>query len=102
MRIYEYAASPPEALTAAFLSGMEQFGRKIPGFDRPDAILSGIESRTSSPIRIPRDDTGVSSIDGLYPAGEGAGFAGGIMSAAIDGIRTAERLALRLAGKTAE
>lgn len=92
----------PEALTAAFLSGMEQFGRKIPGFDRPDAILSGIESRTSSPIRIPRDDTGVSSIDGLYPAGEGAGFAGGIMSAAIDGIRTAERLALRLAGKTAE
>ena len=92
----------PDPMTEAFLSGMEQFGRQIQGFDRADAILSGIESRTSSPVRIFRDDNGVSSLDGLYPAGEGAGYAGGIISAAVDGIRTAERLAIRLAGKKAE
>ena len=68
------------------------FGRKIKGFDLPDALLTGVESRTSSPVRIHRDENGQSAIAGLYPAGEGAGFAGGIMSAAVDGIKTAMRI----------
>ena len=59
-------------------------------------MLTAIESRSSSPVRIPRDETGQSALRGLYPCGEGAGYAGGIMSAAADGIRTAEKLALGL------
>lgn len=86
----------PPAMTDAFLYGMECFGQQIKGFDRQDAILSGIESRTSSPVRIQRDENGISSIGGLFPAGEGAGYAGGIISAAVDGIRIAEHLALQL------
>ena len=68
----------PEALNGAFLEGMEQFGRRIKGFDRADAVLAGIESRTSSPLRICRDESLQSSLKGLYPCGEGAGYAGGI------------------------
>lgn len=83
----------PEPLNRAFVEGMEQFGRIIPGFAADDVLLSGIESRTSSPVRIHRDDSGQSEIRGLYPCGEGAGYAGGIMSAAMDGIRTAELIA---------
>ncbi len=89
----------PPAMTDAFLSGMARFGRQIQDFDRTDAILSGIESRTSSPVRIKRDAQGVSSIKGLYPAGEGAGYAGGIISAAVDGIRAAEQVAIRLSAQ---
>lgn len=74
----------------AFLEGMENFGRKMAGFDRNDAILSGIESRTSSPVRIARDEAFESNIKGIYPCGEGAGYAGGIMSAAMDGMKIAE------------
>ena len=74
----------------AFIEGMDYFDKRIHGFARYDAILSGVESRTSSPVRIPRDDTFQSSIHGLYPCGEGAGYAGGITSAAIDGIKVAE------------
>lgn len=74
----------------AFIKGMDFFDRRIHGFARYDAILSGVESRTSSPVRIPRDETFQSSIHGLYPCGEGAGYAGGITSAAIDGIKVAE------------
>ena len=77
----------------AFLEGMEIFGRKIKGFDRPDAILSGIESRTSSPVRITRDDFFESNVKGIYPCGEGAGYAGGIMSASMDGMKVAEAVA---------
>lgn len=77
----------------SFLSGMEQFDRKIPGFASDDAILSGIESRTSSPVRIHRNADFQSEISGVYPCGEGAGYAGGIMSAAMDGIKTAEAIA---------
>ena len=70
------------------------FGKQIRGFDRPDAVLTGVETRTSSPIRIRRDDNYQSlNTPGLYPAGEGAGFAGGILSAAVDGIRVAEAVA---------
>ena len=83
----------PSACNEAFLEGMEAFGRQIKGFDRPDALLSGVESRTSSPVRICRDKSLQSSVRGLYPCGEGAGFAGGIMSAAMDGVRVAEVIA---------
>ena len=79
----------------AFVEGMEAFGRKIKGFDRPDAILAGVESRTSSPVRIPRGETLESSVKGLYPCGEGAGYAGGITSAAMDGLKMAEELIRR-------
>ena len=81
-----------EECNRAFLEGMELFGHKIKGFDRSDAILSGVESRTSSPVRIPRDDLFQSNIRGLYPCGEGAGYAGGIMSAAMDGCKVAEQI----------
>lgn len=77
----------------SFLAGMKLFGEKLSGFDRYDAILSGVESRTSSPLRILRDERFESNVRGVYPCGEGAGYAGGIMSAAMDGIKTAERLA---------
>lgn len=83
----------PEELSRAFVEGMEQFGRQIPGFNRPDAILSGVESRTSSPVRILRDEELQSRIRGIYPCGEGAGYAGGITSAAMDGIKVAEAIA---------
>ncbi len=81
-----------EDMEESFIDGMEHFGHIIPGFDRKDAILSGIESRTSSPIRILRDENYESEIKGIYPCGEGAGYAGGITSAAMDGIRVAEAI----------
>ncbi len=81
-----------EPMRASLLEGMELFGHKIKGFDREDAIFSGIESRTSSPVRILRDDQFESSKKGLYPCGEGAGYAGGIMSAAMDGCKVAEAI----------
>lgn len=71
---------------------MVRFGKVIAGFDRKDALLTGVETRTSSSIRILRDGACQSPIRGLYPAGEGAGYAGGIMSAAMDGIRVAEAI----------
>lgn len=80
----------PEELNTALIEAMEDFGRKITGFDREDAILSGIESRTSSPVRILRNDACESGIAGLYPCGEGAGYAGGITSAAMDGLKCAQ------------
>jgi uncharacterized FAD-dependent dehydrogenase len=95
---YAYAdltAILPEECNQAFVEGMEQFGRMIKGFDRPDAILLGVESRTSSPVRIHRDEELQSLIRGLYPCGEGAGYAGGITSAAMDGVRIAEEIASR-------
>lgn len=83
----------PTDLTQDFIEGMEQFNRKIPGFTGPDACVCGLESRTSSPVRITRDEHFESGIKGLYPCGEGAGYAGGITSAAIDGIKVAEAVA---------
>lgn len=85
----------PEYMTGALLEGMESFGHMMKGFDRPDAIFAGIESRTSSPVRIPRDQALESGVKGIFPCGEGAGYAGGITSAAMDGIRTAEELIRR-------
>ncbi len=82
----------PKECGVALAEGMEQFARQIRGFNRPDAVLSGVESRTSSPVRILRDDTLQSNIKGVYPCGEGAGYAGGITSAAMDGLRAAEEI----------
>ncbi len=92
----------PEELRERFLTGMDAFGKKIPGFDAPETILAGIESRTSSPVRIERGEDLQGSVAGLYPCGEGAGYAGGITSAAMDGIRVAEQIAGEYAppGKT--
>lgn len=83
----------PEAVSESILDAMPQFGRRIDGFDRPDTIFSGIEARTSSPVRMVRDKTMQSNLRGVFPCGEGAGYAGGITSAAMDGIRTAEAVA---------
>lgn len=83
----------PDELKTAFINGMERFAGYIPGFNRYDAILSGIESRTSSPVRILRNETYQSAVSGIYPCGEGAGYAGGIMSAAMDGMKTAQAAA---------
>ncbi|MBQ0059399.1 MAG: FAD-dependent oxidoreductase, partial [Lachnospiraceae bacterium] len=83
----------PPFLKETLIEGIDAFGRSIKGFDRPDALLSGFEARTSSPVRLERDETMQSSIRGVYPIGEGAGYAGGITSAAIDGMKAAEILA---------
>ncbi len=94
---FEFAAVHeilPKELNEAFVEGMENFGRMIRGYNDKRAIVSGVESRTSSPVRILRNAEGESeNIRGLYPCGEGAGYAGGIMSAAMDGIRIAQMVA---------
>ena len=83
----------PDSLNQALIEGIHAFGRRIPGFDREDALLCAVESRTSSPVRITRmDDCQSPDFPGIYPCGEGAGYAGGITSAAVDGIRVAEAL----------
>ncbi len=87
----------PTECNQAFVEGMEVFAHQIKGFDRPDALMLGVESRTSSPVRIHRDESLQSEIRGLYPCGEGAGYAGGITSAAMDGMRVAEEIAKRFA-----
>ena len=71
---------------------MEHFGEIFPGFSDDYVLLAGVESRTSSPVRILRDDSLQSKVQGLYPCGEGAGYAGGITSAAMDGILVAQML----------
>ena len=86
----------PAFMTEALREALPVMGRKLKGFDRPDALLTAVESRSSSPIRIVRDGTGMSlNYCGVYPAGEGAGYAGGIVSAAVDGILVAEKIAER-------
>ncbi len=87
----------PTELSAALEEGIMGCEHLIPGFSRPDAVLSGVESRTSSPVRILRGENQESTLLGLYPCGEGAGYAGGITSAAMDGIKTAEAIAARYA-----
>ena len=84
---------PPYAI-AAIREALPAFARKIQGFDRHDAVLTGVETRTSSPLRITRgDDFQSLNVRGLYPAGEGAGYAGGILSAGVDGIKVGEAVA---------
>ena len=102
VHLTDLAPSLPMYAIEALREAIPAFGRQIKGFDMPDAMLSGVETRTSSPIRIKRHDerhaSACQSINtrGLYPAGEGAGYAGGIMSAAIDGIKVAEAVALSM------
>ena len=79
-------------MSASLKGALPIFGRQLHGFDRLDAVLTGVESRSSSPIRFTRDSRGQSAVGGIYPCGEGAGYAGGITSAAVDGIRCAEWL----------
>jgi hypothetical protein len=89
---------PPYA-SDAIREALPAFEKQIPGFAMVDAVLTGVETRTSSPIRTTRDASSQSiNTRGLYPAGEGAGYAGGILSAAVDGIEAAEAVALSLVG----
>ncbi len=89
----------PDYAIAALREAIPAFDRSLRGFARPDAVLTAVETRTSSPLRIPRRDQDYESVNtkGLYPAGEGAGFAGGIISAAVDGMKVAEAVAQSLA-----
>jgi uncharacterized protein len=91
----------PEYAISAIREAIPQFAKQINGYDLADGILTGVETRTSSPIRIKRDDETLQSINtkGLYPCGEGAGYAGGILSAGVDGIRVAEAVSLSLISK---
>jgi uncharacterized FAD-dependent dehydrogenase len=98
----DLAACLPDFAVEAIREAIPAFDRRIKGFAMADAVMTGVETRTSSPIRIGRDDTYQSTnTRGLYPAGEGAGFAGGILSAGVDGIRIAEAVALSIAGTAA-
>lgn len=95
----DMAACLPDYAIAAIREALPQFGRQIRGFDMEDAVMTGVETRTSSPLRISRGaDMQSLNTGGLYPAGEGAGYAGGIMTAGMDGIRVAEALALDMTG----
>jgi len=90
----------PDDAIAAMREALPFFGRQIRGFDREDAVLTGIESRTSSPLRVTRDAMTLQSLNvrGLFPGGEGAGYAGGILSAGVDGIKLAEAVANSISG----
>ena len=94
--------SLPDYAITAIREALPKFDRTLKGFAMPDALLTGVETRTSSPIRMPRGEHSFESLStkGLYPAGEGAGYAGGILSAAVDGMKVAEALALALIKKT--
>ena len=97
VRLADLRKALPPYVSATLASALPDFGRKLRGFDREDALLTGVETRSSSPVRIGRGEDLQSSVPGLYPAGEGAGYAGGIMSAAVDGLRVAEALIRRFA-----
>jgi uncharacterized FAD-dependent dehydrogenase len=102
VRLTDLSTALPEFAIAAIREAIPAFDRKIRGFALPDAILTGVETRTSSPLRITRgEDLQSLNVKGLYPAGEGAGYAGGILSAGIDGIRIAEAVALQITQTTA-
>ena len=90
----------PAYINDAIIEGILDYDRKLKGFSSGDAMLSGIESRTSSPVRIIRDAAYRSGYTGLFPCGEGAGYAGGITSAAVDGIKVAEAVADYINSKT--
>jgi uncharacterized FAD-dependent dehydrogenase len=99
VKLGDLATSLPAYAIDAIREALPVFGRQIGGFDRDDAVLTGVESRTSSPVRITRDAESLQSLNtrGLYPCGEGAGYAGGILSAGVDGIKVAEAVARSMA-----
>ncbi|MGE0224116.1 MAG: NAD(P)/FAD-dependent oxidoreductase [Acetobacteraceae bacterium] len=97
----DLAAVMPEFVITAIREALPKFEQQLPGFAMADAVMTGVETRTSSPVRITRDAQGHSvNTRGLFPAGEGAGYAGGILSAGVDGIRVAEAVALSMTGGT--
>ncbi|ALN82992.1 NAD(P)/FAD-dependent oxidoreductase [Lysobacter antibioticus] len=97
VRLSDLSASLPDYAIAAIREALPAFDKQLKGFAMPDAMLTGVETRTSSPVRITRGPDGHSlNTRGLFPAGEGAGYAGGILSAAVDGIKTAEAVALSI------
>lgn len=100
VKLGDLAPLLPGYAIEAIRETLPEFGRQIRGFDRDDALLTGVETRTSSPVRVTRDKLTMQSINvrGLYPAGEGAGYAGGILSAGVDGIRAAEAVARSMLG----
>jgi len=99
VHLTDLAPTLPDYAIAAIREALPAFGRQIQGFDRPDAVLTGVETRTSSPLRITRGKDFCSlNVRGLYPAGEGAGYAGGILSAGVDGIKAAEAVGLSISG----
>jgi uncharacterized FAD-dependent dehydrogenase len=102
VRPTDLSSALPDYAVAAIREAIPAFERQIRGYAMPDAMLTAVETRTSSPVRIRRNDGDLQSLNtrGLYPAGEGAGYAGGILSAAVDGIRVAEAVALDIAGAT--
>jgi uncharacterized FAD-dependent dehydrogenase len=95
VRLGDLTHSLPDCAIEAIREALPAFGRQLRGFDRADAVLTAVETRTSSPVRITRDPDTLQSLNvrGLYPAGEGAGYAGGILSAGVDGVKVAEALA---------
>ncbi len=94
VKLGSLAQALPSYAIEAIREALPAFGKKLKGFDMPDAVLTGVETRTSSPLRMPRGENFQSSnVRGLYPAGEGAGYAGGILSAGVDGIKVAEAVA---------
>ena len=95
----DLATCLPDFVIAAMREALPVFGRQIAGYDHPDVVMTGVETRTSSPIRITRgEDLQSLNTIGLFPAGEGAGYAGGILSAAVDGIKIAEAVARQIMG----
>ncbi|MGH8138513.1 MAG: NAD(P)/FAD-dependent oxidoreductase [Steroidobacteraceae bacterium] len=102
VRLGDLTRSLPDYAVEAIREALPAFGRQIRGFDRDDAVLTGVETRTSSPVRITRDHETLQSLNlrGLYPAGEGAGYAGGILSAGVDGLKVAEAVAKSMLAQT--
>jgi len=97
VHLTDLSSALPPYVVEAMREALPAFGRQIKGFDMSDAVLTGVETRTSSPLRITRgEDCQSVNVQGLYPAGEGAGYAGGILSAGVDGIKVAEALALAI------
>ncbi|MEW9625712.1 NAD(P)/FAD-dependent oxidoreductase [Rhodanobacter geophilus] len=103
VHLTDLSTALPDYAVAAIRAAIPAFDRQIRGYALPDAMLTGVETRTSSPVRIRRNDDDLQSLNtrGLYPAGEGAGYAGGILSAAVDGIRVAEAVALSVTSRQA-
>jgi hypothetical protein len=97
VKLTDLSSALPDYVIAAIKEALPAFEKQIKGYAMNDAVLTGVETRTSTPVRVKRNDDYQSmNTNGLYPAGEGAGYAGGILSAAVDGIEVAEAAALNM------